>query len=102
MASASLAVKYHSPILNLVIIRASRDTHKDVHAAVSLIDSIRIGEVESAIHFKVFHVGGTIQKCQKKAVAYAENLIFNAGEAQKERLHSAAREAERTIRNMDG
>lgn len=101
-AAPSLTVKYYSPVLSLVIIRASRDTHRTVWAAVTLVDHVRLGDMETGICIRVVHVGGTIRSCQDAAVKHVKHLERIMGDRVDKRLATAAQQAKKTLGEMDG
>ena len=71
-ALPSLSIKYFSPIISLAIVHASRDIHRTVWAAITLINHIRLGEVEMGLCVPVVHLGGTTPSCQKAAAEFAK------------------------------
>jgi len=72
--TGNLVVKYYSPVTSTLIIRCSRDVHRNVWAALTLLRSIK----GVPVIVKVFHVSGTIRKTQHAAIAHNREVILAA------------------------
>ncbi|KAH8915781.1 hypothetical protein BT69DRAFT_1243626 [Atractiella rhizophila] len=77
--SGGIVVKYYSPVTNLSIIRCSREGHKHIWAALTLLRSIK-GQPVIA---QVLHVGGTIRKTQQAAIVHNRTLILGFKDGEK-------------------
>lgn len=81
--NASLAIKYWSAPLSMVLIRAARDHYQLVWASLAMITEL--SGLPVTICFRVIHVGGTIRSCQKTAIEHARRVILSSADAEKGR-----------------
>jgi ribonuclease P/MRP protein subunit POP5 len=64
-------IKYYSCFTNLAIIRVSRDFHKQVWAAITMVTAIR----KRNCAIRVIHVGGTIKLVQKHTLDHDAKIL---------------------------
>lgn len=102
--SPSLVVKLWSPSLSLCLIRVARDHHRTLWATVTLISSMRLGQVDAPVRFSVIHVGGTIRSCQDVAINRARELVLearNVNDSRLNKIEAAAESVKHELKAMD-
>ncbi|EGG01957.1 uncharacterized protein MELLADRAFT_110616 [Melampsora larici-populina 98AG31] len=71
-STASLNIKYYSPITSLLILRCSRDSISIVRVALMLIRQIKGHDVI----FQSINVSGTMRKTQEAAIRFDRELVL--------------------------
>lgn len=68
---SSLAVRYFNALTGLTIVRVARGHQKTATGACARLAAVR----GRAASLRLLHVGGTIQKCQRRALTYTRELL---------------------------
>lgn len=62
-ALASFQVKFYNPVSNLCIVRCSRDEHREIWAALTLLTEIR----HRVVALRMLHLTGALASCREAA-----------------------------------
>ncbi|KAG4305026.1 hypothetical protein PORY_001701 [Pneumocystis oryctolagi] len=73
LVSASLSVKYYSPVTCIGILRISRQHYRLVWAALTLINTIH----SQHVIIRVLQVNGTIKSAETYIIQYDQNLLLH-------------------------
>jgi len=93
--AGGIIVKYFSPTTCLAVIRCSRESHKQVWSALTLLRSIKGQEVIA----RVIHVSGTIRKTQYEAIKHNRGLILRLYQGDQSTVIEEKIQAEETAIN---